>query len=116
MMLPRADADLIAPYETAMAPISGPVADEIMRLVIARGAEKSICPSEVARALRPGLGAGPDASWQSLLPQVRRVAVGLARAGRIEILRKGRPVAPPEDPATLKGVIRLRHRPPDNPT
>jgi hypothetical protein len=37
---------------------------------------------------------------------VRRVAIGLARQGRIEILRKGRPV--PE--AEVRGVIRLRLR------
>ena len=41
-----------------------------------------------------------------------RVAVRLAREGRIEILRKGRPVPPDE----VRGVIRLRLRPvPDGP-
>jgi hypothetical protein len=35
---------------------------------------------------------------------VRRAAVELARAGSIEILRKGKPV-PPE---AMRGVIRLR--------
>ena len=35
---------------------------------------------------------------------VRRAAAGLARDGRIEILRKGKPV-PPE---AMRGVIRLR--------
>jgi hypothetical protein len=35
---------------------------------------------------------------------VRRAAFGLARAGRVEVLRKGKPV-PPE---AARGVIRLR--------
>ena len=68
----------------------------LLRLVEARGPEKSICPSEVARALLP--------EWQGLMGAVRRVAVRLAMAGRIEILRKGKPV----DPADVRGVIRLR--------
>ncbi len=68
----------------------------LLGLVDARGPEKSICPSEVARALAP--------EWQSLMGAVRRVAVRLAQAGRIEILRKGKPV----DPAGVRGVIRLR--------
>jgi hypothetical protein len=35
---------------------------------------------------------------------VRQAAIRLAQAGRIEILRKGKPV----DPAGVRGVIRLR--------
>ena len=68
----------------------------ILALTTERGPAKSICPSEVARALRP--------NWQSLLTEVRRVACRLALAGRIDILRKGQVVAP----EGVKGVIRLR--------
>ncbi len=70
----------------------------ILALVEARGPTKSVCPSEAARALAP--------AWQPLMGPVRRVAVQLARAGRIHILRKGKPV----DPAEVRGVIRLRLR------
>ena len=76
-----------------------PIADieaTILALTAQRGPAKSICPSEVARALRP--------DWQSLLSEVRRVACRLAVAGQIDILRKGHVVAPAE----VKGVIRLR--------
>ena len=78
---------------------ANPVAVEaaILQLVEARGPGKSICPSEAARAL------GED-DWHSRLGEVRRVAVNLAKAGRIDILRKGHPV----DPDTVRGVIRLR--------
>lgn len=68
----------------------------ILALTAQRGPAKSICPSEVARLLRP--------DWQPLLSEVRRAACRLAVAGRIEILRKGHVVAP----AGVKGVIRLR--------
>ena len=72
----------------------------ILRLVAERGDEKSVCPSEVARALG---GPQPDA-WRPLMQPVRRVAVRLTRQGRIAILRKGQPVA---DPDGFKGVYRL---------
>ncbi len=77
---------------------SSPIEAEILRLADARGAGKSICPSEVARAL--------DADWRPLMGRVRQAAIQLAEAGRIDILRKGRPV-PPE---AARGVIRLRIR------
>lgn len=76
------------------------VRDEILRQTSARGPDRSICPSEVARAL----AGGDDGPWRPLMGPVRRAAADLARAGRIEILRKGKPV-PPE---AMRGVIRLR--------
>ncbi len=82
------------------------ITDEILRQVEQRGVNKSICPSEVARALMPTA----DGAWQSLMVSVRRAAVALALEGRIDILRKGQPVEPVEGPAAIKGVIRLRRR------
>lgn len=77
---------------------------ELLRQVTARGAEKSICPSEVARAL--------SETWQPLLGRVRAIAVRLSVEGRIEVLRKGKPVEPDE----VRGVIRLRLARTDDPT
>ena len=74
------------------------IRDELLRQVIARGVGKSICPSEVARALEP--------EWHGLMHHVRAVAVALAQERRIEILRKGRPI----EPQAARGVIRLRLR------
>lgn len=77
----------------------------ILALCAARGPARSICPSEVARAL-----AGDDErAWRLLMQPVRAAAVALAREGRIAILRKGRPV-PAGEP--VRGVIRLRIEPP----
>ena len=78
---------------------------EILRLTAARGTDKSICPSEVARLLDPG------GRWQSLMSMVRQAAIGLARAGQIDILRHGKPVTGETlDSGEIRGVIRLRRR------
>lgn len=74
------------------------LAEEILRQTAACAAGKSICPSDVARAL------APDEHWRSLMGPVRDAALALQRDGRIEILRKGKPV-PAEE---VRGVIRLR--------
>lgn len=72
------------------------VAETIRGLAAERGVGKTLCPSEVARAV------SPDA-WRPLLGRVRQEAVRLAQAGEISIYRKGRPV----DPETFKGVYRI---------
>jgi len=69
---------------------------EILRQTEARGPDKSICPSEVARALEPE-------NWRPLMTAIRQAAAALAADGRLRILRKGKPV-PPEE---MRGVIRL---------
>ncbi|MEJ1976240.1 MAG: DUF3253 domain-containing protein [Acetobacteraceae bacterium] len=84
-----------------MTPTEQAIEATILRLVEACGPDKSICPSDAARALAP--------VWQPLMGPVRRSAIALARAGRIHILRKGKPVEPGE----IRGVIRLRLRPPE---
>ena len=68
---------------------------EILRCVAAT--EKSICPSEVARGLVPE-------NWRPLMGLVRQAAARLSQAGRLDILRKGKPIAP----EAMHGVIRLR--------
>lgn len=71
---------------------------KILALTEARGPNQSISPSEVAQAL--------DQDWRKLMTEVRRGAVRLAEAGRIDILRKGKKI----DPGGMRGVIRLRTR------
>ena len=82
-----------------MIPAPDAIQAAILDLTRARGPAGSISPNEVAKAL------GPE--WRALLGAVRRAAVALAGAGRIDILRKGKPI----DPAETRGVIRLRIRP-----
>ena len=73
----------------------------IAGLVAEHGPARSISPEDAARAL-----AG-DGDWHALLPVVRRAAIGMAADGRLDILRKGKPV----DPTEVRGVIRLRAKP-----
>ena len=68
----------------------------ILRLLAERGADKTVSPTDAARALH-----GSD--WHLLMTPVRRAAIKLALQGRIVIYRKGRPV----DPHDFKGLYRL---------
>ena len=61
---------------------------------------ESISPNDVAKAV-------DLENWRRELPKVRAVAIGLARQGRVEILRKGKPV----EPEDVHGIYRLRLAP-----
>ena len=79
-----------------------PVTDAAMRncllaMVQARGPQKTICPSEVARALG-------GTNWRGLMDQVRAVGMELVHAKKIVITQKGQVV----HPQTAKGPIRYR--------
>ncbi|MBB2964195.1 DUF3253 domain-containing protein [Methylobacterium sp. R2-1] len=76
------------------------IEETMLRLVSERGADKTCCPSEIARALG---GPHPD-GWSPLMQPVRRVAVRLTKEGRVQILRKGKPV---DDPDDFRGIYRL---------
>jgi hypothetical protein len=72
------------------------IAAELCRAIAALGPGRTICPSEIARALAPE-------DWRPLLGEVRRAAAELAAAGEVGIFRKGKLIAPQE----MRGVIRL---------
>ncbi|GIT89814.1 hypothetical protein JANAI62_07020 [Jannaschia pagri] len=72
------------------------LAAKIVALTSAR-APRTICPSEIARALAE--------DWRPLMPRVRAVAAGLAE---VEATQRGVPV----DPLSARGPIRLRLRHP----
>ncbi|MFD2239029.1 DUF3253 domain-containing protein [Aureimonas populi] len=75
------------------------IRDTIETMVAARGADKTVCPSEVARAL-----AGTDEKeWRKLMAPIRAEAIRLADEARVEIRRKGRAV----DPHAFKGIYRV---------
>jgi hypothetical protein len=73
------------------------IEDAIFETLAGKPAGASIAPEEAARAADPE-------GWRGRIGQVRTTAVGLARQGRLVILRKGKPV----DPEDFKGVYRLR--------
>jgi hypothetical protein len=69
----------------------------IFQVLAEAPAGKSVSPEQVARAADPE-------GWRRTLGHVRAVARGLARQGRLVILRHGKPA----DPEDFKGVYRLR--------
>lgn len=70
--------------------------DDILQLLEKRGADKTICPSEVLT----------DSEKQNSLKmeEVRQAARRLVNQGKIVITQKGQVV----DPSTAKGPIRLK--------
>ena len=77
--------------------MSAEIETAIFDLLAAKPAGKSVSPEDVARTV--------DAEgWRRLLGQVRAVARGLARQGKLVILRHNKPA----DPEDFKGVYRLR--------
>lgn len=76
----------------------GAIEAAILSLVAARGPERTVCPSEVARAL-----VAEEVSWRALMPAIRRVAGRLRRTGRLRISQRGRGI----DPEQARGPIRL---------
>lgn len=76
--------------------MTSPIEQAIEAALAALPAGKSLDPAEVAKGLEPD-------RWRRLLPQVRAAAVGMARQGRLVILRHGKPA----DPETFKGVWRM---------
>ncbi len=80
--------------------VTDPAEQAILGL-LERRAGGSISPVDAARALA---GDPQDDSWRRSLAPIRLAVMRLARAGRIDILRKGKPVAP----ENARGVIRLR--------
>lgn len=76
------------------------IGEIILRLLRERGDGKTICPSEVARAV-----AGDDeAKWRPLMEPVREAAACLVAAGKIVVTQKGKVV----DMKSVKGAVRLR--------
>ena len=71
----------------------------MLALVTERGVGRNLDPTDVARAV----GGDRPEGWGPLMQPVRQAAVRLMKAGRIVILRKGRPV----DPDDFTGIYRL---------
>jgi hypothetical protein len=92
---------------TDTAPTTDPVAAVILELLAAAKPGGSLSPEDVARAVADARRKPNDPTdlWRRYMPAVKQQAIHLARAGSIQVLRKGQPV---EDPARVKGVIRYR--------
>lgn len=70
---------------------------EILALAESRGAEKTFCPSDVARRL--------SEDWRPLMGDLRDAARELAREGRVRVSQKGHTLSPD---SPWQGAIRLQ--------
>ena len=71
----------------------------ILELLHERGAGKTICPSEAARAIWKD-----EEQWRARMEDARMAARRLVAAGKIVITQKGKVT----DPDRVRGAIRLR--------
>ena len=62
-----------------------------------RAPDKTVCPSEIARALFP-------VNWRKHMDEVRASAIDLQREGKVTITQKGEPV----DVEHIKGPVRIK--------
>ncbi|MCF0064759.1 DUF3253 domain-containing protein [Dyadobacter chenwenxiniae] len=69
----------------------------ILSTAIHRGAQKSTCPSEIARMLFPD-------DWRKHMKDVLEVAIDLHNKGSVAITQKGIPV----DVKDIKGPVRIK--------
>lgn len=67
----------------------------IDRMLDARAAGATLCPSEVARALA---GAAGEADWRARMAEVHAAVDGLAEAGAVRLNWKGEALAKREGP------------------
>ncbi len=87
----------------AKRPTTSRLQQDILAMLQQRGEGKTICPSEVARAVA---GSEARAEWEPLMQPVRDAAQKLVDAEAVVITQRGRIV----DGLTAKGPIRLRLR------
>lgn len=78
------------------------------RLLSARAWPKTICPSEIARALSDAeLEALNAATWRESMDSIRLVLWEKRAAGQVEVMQKGEVVAA-ESLEDIRGPIRVR--------
>ncbi|MEH3112343.1 DUF3253 domain-containing protein [Pedobacter terrae] len=73
------------------------IAEQILHMASQRGADKSTCPSEIARMLFPD-------HWREHMSNVMEVAIGLYIEGKISITQQGKAV----DVEKIKGPVRIK--------
>ena len=81
----------------------------VQRLLSSREYPKTICPSEVPRALTGSeLKTAGVSDWHDLMPEVREILWEMRQRGEVEILQKGLPMTNVDALEDIKGPIRAR--------
>lgn len=73
------------------------ISQTILTMATERGADKTVCPSEIARELFPK-------NWRKHMQEVRDAAITLQKDGKVIITQKGLQV----DVDSIKGPIRIK--------
>jgi hypothetical protein len=76
---------------------SNSIPQTILTMAAERAPDKTVCPSEIARAMFPD-------DWRKHMQKVRDAAVVLQKNGKVVITQKGKPV----DVEHIKGPIRIK--------
>ncbi|KAL8904771.1 MAG: hypothetical protein Q9171_006932 [Xanthocarpia ochracea] len=81
----------------------------LLRKLQSRQYPKTICPSEIPRALsNSDLAAMGLYDWRNLMPQVRDILFDMRSEGQVEILQKGEVVTAATTIEDIRGPIRAR--------
>lgn len=89
--------------------VGGVLKPHIDSLLSSREYPKTICPSEVPRALTAAeLRACGTSDWRGLMPAVRELLWNMQEKGEVEILQKGSLVPQGIELGDVKGPIRAR--------
>ncbi|QXV67160.1 DUF3253 domain-containing protein [Mucilaginibacter sp. 21P] len=73
------------------------ISQTILKMASQRAPDKTVCPSEIARALFPD-------DWRKHMADIRNEAIKLQEAGEVQITQKGKAV----DVEHLKGPVRIK--------
>lgn len=96
----------MAPAAAGQRDILGPHID---RLLSSREYPKTICPSEVPRALTAAeLEAAGALEWRDLMPDTRQILWDMYMGGEVQVLQKGSLVPKHLKLDDVKGPIRAR--------
>lgn len=88
---------------------SDPILPHLEQLLQKRQHPKTLCPSEVARALsQEQLKEAGVSSWRDLMPYLRNLAFQMRDNGEVEILQKGNVLPSDQTLEQTTGPIRIR--------
>lgn len=82
---------------------------QLNRLLSSREFPKTICPSEIARAISATeLNSLGVSEWRDLMPEVREMLWKMRERGEVEILQRGGLLPESTELQNIKGPIRAR--------
>src|ERR1700761_385847 len=88
-----------------------PIQKHLIDLLASRQYPKTLCPSEVARALSQSeLARYAAASWRDTMPEIRQRVWQMRDQGEVEIMQRGEVLDDDVSIDDVKGPIRVRRK------